>query len=230
VALLVLSNVKLAPYEVNLTPSSANSDTDPVPPPGYHHGDLPNGLRHAAAGLLAERGVAGFSLREVARRAGVSHAAPAHHFGDAEGLLTSVAIEAFQHLAAETEAAVTGVDDPVEALARLGRAYVSVSVRHPGHCAIVFREDAIDADDADYQAWGQRAFEVLRSTIQRLADERNPELDVLQASFLCHAMVQGLVELHGTMVGLGAIHQVEVGAVEDLAEAFTRQLVAGFAP
>lgn len=201
-----------------------------MPPPGYHHGDLPNGLRHAAAELLAERGVAGFSLREVARRAGVSHAAPAHHFGDAEGLLTSVAIEAFQHLTAETEAAVAGIEDPVEALAQVGRAYVSISVRHPGHCAIVFRKDAIDADDPDYQLWGERAFEVLRSTIQRLADERNPDLDVLQASFLCHAMVQGLVELHGTMVGLGARRDVDVAAVEDLADAFTRQLVAGLAP
>jgi AcrR family transcriptional regulator len=201
-----------------------------VPPPGYHHGDLPNGLRHAAADLLAERGVAGFSLREVARRAGVSHAAPAHHFGDAEGLLTSVAIEAFQHLAAETEAAASGIDDPVEALARLGRAYVSISVRYPGHCAIVFRKDAIDADDPEYVEWGQRAFEVLRSTIQRLADERNPDLDVLHAAFQCHAMVQGLVELHGTMVALGALRGVEVADVEDLAESFTRRLVAGFAP
>ena len=48
----------------------------------YHHGDLPDTLRRAAAELIAERGAAGFSLREVARRAGVSHAAPAHHYGD----------------------------------------------------------------------------------------------------------------------------------------------------
>ena len=196
-------------------------------PDGYHHGDLPTALRTSAAELLAERGVHGFSLREVARRAGVSHAAPAHHFGDAEGLLTSVATEAFQHLTAETEAAVAGVDDPLEALARLGRAYVTVSVRHPGHCAVVFRKDAVDADDPAYQEWGQRAFEVLRSTIQRVADAHNPDLDVLRASFLCHAMVQGLVDLHETMVGLGAHRGVEVAAVDDLAEAFTRQLTVG---
>ena len=196
-------------------------------PDTYHHGNLPPALRAAAADLLAERGVAGFSLREVARRAGVSHAAPAHHFGDATGLLTAVAVEAFQHLTAETEAAVAGVDDPVEALVRLGRAYVSISVRFPGHCAVVFRKDAVAADDPVYQEWGDRAFAVLRSAIQRIADEHNPDLDVLEASFLCHAMVQGLVDLHATMESIGAHDGVEVPDVEDLAEAFTRRLVVG---
>ena len=65
----------------------------------YHHGDLPAALRAATAQLVAEKGPSGFSLREVARRAGVSHAAPAHHFGDAEGMLTSVAAEGFATLA-----------------------------------------------------------------------------------------------------------------------------------
>jgi AcrR family transcriptional regulator len=203
------------------------SETGSVTPDTYHHGNLPTTLQAAAADLLAERGVAGFSLREVARRAGVSHAAPAHHFGDATGLLTAVAVEAFQHLTAETEAAVAGIEDPVEALAQLGRAYVSVSVRFPGHCAVVFRKDAVDADDPVYQEWGHRAFEVLRSAIQRIADQRNPGLDVLEASFLCHAMVQGLVDLHATMEGIGAQGGVEVPDVEDLAEAFTRRLVVG---
>ena len=61
----------------------------------YHHGDLPNALRRAAVEVIEERGLGAFSLREVARRAGVSHTAPAHHFGDMRGLLTSVAIEGF---------------------------------------------------------------------------------------------------------------------------------------
>ena len=57
----------------------------------YHHRNLPAVLREVTAELVSERGPAGFSLREVARRAGVSHAAPAHHFGDTRGLLTSLA-------------------------------------------------------------------------------------------------------------------------------------------
>eukprot|EP01036_Dinobryon_divergens_P003443 gene3443-4542_t len=64
---------------------------DPAPPSAegrsYHHGDLRAALLAAAEDELAARGVEGFSLRQVAKRAGVSHAAPAHHFGDAAGLL-----------------------------------------------------------------------------------------------------------------------------------------------
>jgi AcrR family transcriptional regulator len=201
-----------------------------VPPDTYHHGDLPNALRAAAAGLLAEEGVAGFSLREVARRAHVSHAAPAHHFGDAAGLLTAVAIEGFEVLAERTTAAVDGVEDPVEALVRVGQAYVSVAVDHPGHCAVLFRKDAVHGDDLRYRAAGDAAFGVLYGTLQRLADEQAPDLDPMLASQLCWSAMQGLVGLHPTMVELGANHGTDVPPIGDLAEAFTRQLVAGLVP
>ena len=70
----------------------------PVP---YHHGALRQALIDATEALLAEKGADGFSLREVARRAGVSAAAPAHHFGDASGLLTAVATLGFEGLTKE---------------------------------------------------------------------------------------------------------------------------------
>ncbi len=196
----------------------------------YHHGDLPDALRSAAAEVLAERGVAGFSLREVARRAGVSHAAPAHHFGDAAGLLTSVAVEAFQHLQAQTAAAIEGVDDPVDALALLGRAYVSVSIEWPGHCAIVFRKDAVDGNDPAYLEAGDAAFSVLLGTLQRLADERAPDLDVVLAAQLCWSTMQGLVGLHDAMVDIGDHHGMAVPEIADMADAFTRRIVDGLVP
>ncbi len=179
---------------------------------------------------MAERGVAGFSLREVARRAGVSHAAPAHHFGDASGLLTSVAVEAFQHLTAETETAIARIDDPVDALARLGRAYVMVSVAYPGHCAIVFRKDVVYGESPAYLEWGERAFGVLYDAVQRLADDRAPDMDVMRSSQLFWSAVQGLVGLHDSMVGIGMHRDVEVAPIGDLAESFTRMIVAGLAP
>ena len=70
--------------------------TAPAQDRGYHHGALRAVLIEAAESVIAERGVDRFSLREVARRAGVSPAAPAHHFGDSRGLLTAVAAEAFR--------------------------------------------------------------------------------------------------------------------------------------
>src|SRR5918995_2060808 len=65
----------------------------------YHHGDLPRVLLEAAVEAIDESGPAALSLRDLARRAGVSHAAPAHHFGDKAGLLTALAIEGFNRLA-----------------------------------------------------------------------------------------------------------------------------------
>ncbi|MGI8755136.1 MAG: TetR/AcrR family transcriptional regulator [Acidimicrobiales bacterium] len=194
---------------------------------GYHHGDLPNTLRNAASELIAERGVAGFSLREVARRAGVSHAAPAHHFGDAQGLLTAVAIEAFQYLTAESQAASAGVEDPVEALVQLGRAYVTVSVEHPGHCAIAFREDAVDAADPAYYEAGQRAFGVLVGAVRRLAEEQAPGLDVELASALCWSAVQGLATVYAPLQSMAQRQGRTAPPVADLADQFTRLLVSG---
>src|SRR4051812_26394436 len=99
----------------------------------YHHGDLKNALIQAAQALLAERGADDFSLREVARRAGVSPAAPAHHFGDAQGLLTAVATLAFEELTQVLRAGhARGGDDPQLALREQGVEYVQFALRHPG--------------------------------------------------------------------------------------------------
>ena len=65
---------------------------------GYHHGDLRQAMIEAAEAVLAEKGVGGFTLRECARRAGVSPAAPAHHFGNLVGLLTAIATLGFDDL------------------------------------------------------------------------------------------------------------------------------------
>ncbi|WP_291820351.1 helix-turn-helix domain-containing protein, partial [Bosea sp. (in: a-proteobacteria)] len=72
---------------------------------GYHHGDLRQAMIDAAEAVLAERGVGGFTLRECARRAGVSAAAPAHHFGNLAGLLTAVATLGFDGLSDAMDAA-----------------------------------------------------------------------------------------------------------------------------
>jgi AcrR family transcriptional regulator len=66
----------------------------------YHHGDLRAALIKAGEAVLAETGVTGFSLRAVAKRVGVSHSAPAHHFGDAKGLLDALATEGFRRFLA----------------------------------------------------------------------------------------------------------------------------------
>jgi AcrR family transcriptional regulator len=107
---------------------------------GYHHGALREALIEASESLLAERGPEGFSLREVARRSGVSPAAPAHHFGDMAGLLAAVATHAFEGLHAALEAGNTrGGSDPVARLREQGLAYVGFALRQPGRFGLMFR-------------------------------------------------------------------------------------------
>ncbi len=85
----------------------------------YHHGDLRRALLAAALEAIEESGPAALSLRDLARRAGVSHAAPAHHFGDKAGLLTALAAEGFDLLA---DSADRGrADDLLEARGGLRR-------------------------------------------------------------------------------------------------------------
>lgn len=193
----------------------------------YHHGDLPNALRRAAADVIVDRGLGGFSLREVARRAGVSHAAPAHHFGDTAGLLTSLAIEAFHHLERETAAAAAAHDDPVERLTAIGRAYVRIGVDHPAHCEILFRRDVVRADDPHYRAAGEAAFAVLQRAIDHLADAHNPSLDRGHAAKLCWAAMQGLIVLHHSMANLDQDAGRTPESLDDLVTAFTAMLVQG---
>ncbi|GIG57283.1 TetR family transcriptional regulator [Longispora fulva] len=110
---------------------------------GYHHGDLRRTLLATAAEVIAETGPAALSLRDLARRAGVSHAAPAHHFGDKQGLLTALATEGYELLA---EALTAAEGDILDA----GVAYIRFATEHPAHFEVMFhpalyREDEIGA-------------------------------------------------------------------------------------
>jgi AcrR family transcriptional regulator len=105
----------------------------------YHHGDLRSALLTAAEAELAEHGIEAFSLRQVARRAGVSHAAPAHHFGDANGLLTALAAEGFRQFLATQEAVEATVPDDSRArLIASGVGYVTFARARPALFRLMF--------------------------------------------------------------------------------------------
>ncbi len=203
------------------------SPTAESEPTGYHHGDLPGALRSAAVEVILDKGLGAFSLREVARRAGVSHAAPGYHFGDVRGLLTSVAIEGFDTLYDETAEAASRFDDPVERLTAIGRAYVRVGVLYPAHCEVIFRDDVINADDERVQAAGLRAYSLLESTVADIAQRHNTSLDVTDAARLCWSMVQGLVQLQSKFGQIDASLGMRPVDIEDRAERFTNLILAG---
>jgi AcrR family transcriptional regulator len=119
----------------------------------YHHGNLRRALLDASAQLVGERGPAALSLREVARRAGVSHAAPAHHFTDRRGLLTALAAEGWGLLAARLEdTRAAGAE-----FAELGVSYVLFATEHPAHFAVMRTPGLLDDADPDLLAARDRA-------------------------------------------------------------------------
>jgi AcrR family transcriptional regulator len=107
----------------------------------YHHGDLANALLEAVEEIVSEKGASGVSMREAARRAGVSHSAPAHHFGDKDGLLEAFGTQGWKILAAKLQEAYSenlGRDYRTR-LGSMGRAYLEFAIGHPAHYEVMMR-------------------------------------------------------------------------------------------
>src|ERR1700709_1883173 len=105
---------------------------------GYHHGDLRNGLLEAARCILEEQSLSALTLRAVARRAGVSHAAPYRHFPNHEALLVELGVEGFQELRQYiVEAAkITGPES--DRIANIGAAYMRFVAKRPAVARLMF--------------------------------------------------------------------------------------------
>jgi AcrR family transcriptional regulator len=175
----------------------------------YHHGDLRRALLDTALEAITEQGPVGLSLREVARRAGVSHAAPTHHFRDKTGLLTALAAEGWGLLADALEAV------PDRAFAELGVAYVVFATGHPAHFAVMRAPGLVRADDPELVAAEHRAGEAL--TVDQ--DDRPRDRSIALAGW---AMVHGL----SALILEGLVHPEPGMDVEALARSVTGRLRA----
>jgi AcrR family transcriptional regulator len=149
----------------------------------YHHGDLRAVILTEAARLVAERGADRVSLRELARDAGVSHAAPAHHFTDRRGLFTALATQGFQLLA---EALVGARPQFADA----ALAYVRFAIDHPGHYQVMFNKSLLDTTDAELAAAEAAAGAELSRGVATLRD-RNAHADPAGAQLAAWSLVHG---------------------------------------
>lgn len=113
----------------------------------YHHGDLAISLREAARAILEEEGLQAFSLRSVARRAGVSHAAPYRHYPSREALLAAVAIEGLGRLRAELAQAAAVAGERSERIVRIGGAYLRFASRQEGLLRLMFGSELPNRGD-----------------------------------------------------------------------------------
>lgn len=123
----------------------------------------------AAVQAIGESGTATWSLREIARRAGVSHAAPAHHFGDKAGLLTAVAAEGYTLFADALEAA--GSD-----FLEVGVAYVGFAVQHRAYFEVMFRPELHRSEDPEVSAARDRAAAILSEAVPAASSPRTTGL------------------------------------------------------
>ena len=164
-------------------------------PKPYHHGHLREALLQAAIQLIAEVGPAGFTLREVARRAGVSHNAPYRHFPDREDLLAAVAAQGFRELNEAMLEAVTHHRSSVGRLKGAGLAYVEFALRRPEHFTVMF--DAVSKHRTpDSTEAAEQAFGTLLTLVKSCQDEnRLPSVDVRQLALLAWSMVHGIAKL-----------------------------------
>lgn len=124
----------------------------------YHHGELKSALVAAASDIIREQGIEGFSLREAARRAGVSPSAPAHHFGTTKGLLTEVALTGYAQLG-EYLSRPQQTGNPASDIAAICEAYIQFALDHPGVFRLMFRNDLVDRTDPRYEKVTKAAFQ-----------------------------------------------------------------------
>ena len=176
----------------------------------YHHGDLKEALLSAAEALLDEDGVTGLTLRACARRAGVSHAAPKHHFKDASELLAEVAARSFDRLTdalrrGRVESADLGPDTRI---INVFRAYVNFGRHHPDQFRLMFRWREIDRQNAALSAAASRTYaemtssvtvqrgdpDVTANTLDQRIRERGLQDDVLLAWSQIHGYAMLLLE------------------------------------
>ncbi len=113
----------------------------------YHHGDLAPSLRASARAILKEEGLEALSLRSVARRAGVSHAAPYRHFPSREALLADIATEGFGDLRREIAMAATKPGLPADRIAHIGSAYAGFAARNRGLLRLMFGPEIPNRED-----------------------------------------------------------------------------------
>ncbi len=156
--------------------------TEPTRP--YHHGDLRPALLRAAVEVIGQAGPAAMSLREVARRAGVTHAAAAYHFGDKAGLLTAVAAQGYRMLAEELRSARDARRDFLE----VGVAYVQFAVSHRAHFEVMYQPELYRRDDAEVR-------EARADTAVLLYGTASPDTGQLAAGAAAWSLVHGLATL-----------------------------------
>lgn len=189
----------VAGHNVTVTDHKSAHKSDREQP--YHHGDLHGALLKAAKRVAEREGINGLTLRAVAREAGVSHAAPAHHFGDVSGLLSELAAIGFSRFSDALDAGARAAGSSPDAQAE-GRAnaYVAFAQENPCMFQLMFRAERLDHGRPALHEAREKAFAKLAAIVsaRRHEDISTDHLTLAQAADIARiwSMVHGFAMLH----------------------------------
>jgi AcrR family transcriptional regulator len=201
----------------------------------YHHGALHEGLLIAAEKVLEHDGLPGLTLRAVAREAGVSHAAPTHHFGDLTGLVSELAAIGFRQFNAAMAAADASGPSPLDKAMARAKAYVAYARAHPGMYGLMFRTERLDMTRPSLHEAASASFAGLAGAIAASRHEQisAEALSLDQAAAIARAwsLVHGftILLLDGRLTDI--LHRLPKGTdAEMLLDAMLRSTVGRPAP
>jgi AcrR family transcriptional regulator len=164
----------------------------------YHHGDLANALLQSARVVLNEKGIHGLSLRACAAHAGVSHAAPTHHFKSLRGLLTELAVIAYDEFAEALQAQYQQVihEAPRVRLQKVCQAYVDFSIKEPRLFELMFSSTPLDFENPRLKSSSAMAYQQLVGIVHPLFDTKGmDEGKREQTELLVWSIVHGYASL-----------------------------------
>src|SRR5438093_3577270 len=222
------SSASNAPSRPARRPASSKTETP------YHHGALREALLQAAERVLEREGLAGLTLRAVAREAGVSHAAPTHHFGDLTGLVSELAAIGFRQFNDAMEVAGAAGTSPIDKALARAKAYVAYAQAHPGIYGLMFRTERLDMTRPSLHEAATASFEGLANAIgagrnEKLTGEALEVLSLDQAAAIARAwsLVHGFTTLllDGRLKDI--LHRLPEGTgVDQLLDAMLRSTVS----
>ncbi len=161
----------------------------------YHHGDLRNALLDAVGAIIDDKGVGAVSLREAARRAEVSHSAPAHHFGDKRGMLTAFAARGFERFGQRMRVAFDDAGGGRQGFDAIGIEYIRFAVEERAHFEVMFRTELHDPAEPRLHEASHGAFGLLMDAVQAMDLSEYRDADPTSVAFAAWSTVHGLASL-----------------------------------
>jgi AcrR family transcriptional regulator len=203
----------------------------PASADGYHHGDLRRALIDSALAIVAKEQHWAFSLREVARHAGVSHNAPYNHFADKRELLAAVAAAGYEALLVKMLNSLSDRDGADKALVKIGVVYVKFGLENPAHFRLMFSSE-LNAATGERPAVvvdaGVKTKELLESIIRRgvrtgvFSNAFNRNEDLQAAVLTAWSAVHGL-----TMLAIDGLPAIPRKLIDQIADKLTKIVCQG---